>query len=328
MLAGLAELAEAVGDPIECCGLVLDVGTKLDCGNRERGMKAGEADCIFFRSEQSGRASGSSLNREAVEIARCVGVMVWEDTVTRKMHAGAGDACEELLGARNSAEGQYRALDLRDFHGSMQAPDRAAPAPRTQFGFEFFLVGGDCDDVGPPGRRLIFAEVSRGEQAVMPIRAVQDQDVDIAMKLAVLKAVVQKMRHLRWGWRLRVQRRWRRFSEDAGIVALRGHVDRYAGLARDQERLVAKFVGCAAGVDARGERTLPFVAAREDIDGEPKGAERLGERDGQRRLARAAGGEIADADHGKAQAADGLAAGGEASFSQGEAEAVERGERR
>lgn len=70
-------------------------------------MKAGKADCIFFRGEKSRSACGSSLSSEVIEIARCVAVMVWEYAVAGNMQPGDGEACEELEGTRDAAEGHY-----------------------------------------------------------------------------------------------------------------------------------------------------------------------------------------------------------------------------
>src|ERR1019366_4316403 len=80
----------------------------------------------------------------------------------------------------------------------------------------------------------------------------------------------------------------------AGFVTPGSHEDRNPPLAGDQEWFVAEVFGCSVGVDSDGELALAAIASGEHIDAQAAPGERLGQRDGQRRLARAAGGEVAD----------------------------------
>ena len=90
-------------------------------------------------------------------------------------------------------------------------------------------------------------------------------------------------------------------GQQPGVVALRGDVDRNAGHARNQQRLVAEVLSDPVLVDAVNPLTLAAVASAEHIHANTALEQSPGQRDGQRRLARASGGEIADADDGIAQ---------------------------
>ena len=112
------------------------------------------------------------------------------------------------------------------------------------------------------------------------------------------------------------------------MVSLGGDINRDAGFARNQQRLVAEIFCCAIGIDQKWKRgVLPAVAAREHIDLYAARGESFGKGDGERSLACPARGEIADADDGPAQAADRLEPGAQLEFAQGEAEPVDRNER-
>ena len=100
---------------------------------------------------------------------------------------------KELLRAGDAAKSQYRAVDPGHFHAPPQSPDRSLPAPCAEFGFQIGIVGGNRDHAGPSGCPKGFTQVSGGEQAVLPVLAIQQQDVHVAMKLAVLEAVVENM---------------------------------------------------------------------------------------------------------------------------------------
>ena len=116
-----------------------------------------------------------------------------------------------------------------------------------------------------------------------------------------------------------------RLGQRACVVAPESHINRHARLAGDQQRLVAEVFGASAGEDASGQFALAAVAAAEHVHAQAARAERLGQRDGERRLARAAGGEIADADHRKAQPPRRLQE--KPQFTRGERQPVERNQR-
>src|ERR1019366_8253555 len=111
------------------------------------------------------------------------------------------------------------------------------------------------------------------------------------------------------------------FSHHAGVVSLAGNVHRHASVTGDQERLVAELAGASIGTRPGGDAALAAETAAEYVNMQAAAGERLGQRDGERRFAGAAGGAIADADDGKAETADRLQPGAKAEFAQGQSQA-------
>ena len=169
--------------------------------------------------------------------------------------------------------------DLRDFHAAVETPDRAGPAPCAKFGFEIGIVCRDGEDVCPAGRLQCLAQIAGGQQVIVPVLATDEQNVDIAVELAMLKAVVEDV-YERSFVLARVG-----FGEHPGIVALGGDIDRHAGLARDQQRLVAELVRRAVEVDAEWNRGAAAIAARKHVDLESCDRKQARKRDGERCLA-------------------------------------------
>jgi hypothetical protein len=114
------------------------------------------------------------------------------------------------------------------------------------------------------------------------------------------------------------------FGQQAGIIALSGNVNWRTRFAGHQQRLVAILFGASLFIDAGGQITLAAIASAENVHPDAAHPERTSQRDSQRRLARAAGGEIADAHDRIAQA---LCRPQEAQLAEGESHPVERIER-
>jgi hypothetical protein len=118
-----------------------------------------------------------------------------------------------------------------------------------------------------------------------------------------------------------------RFRQQAGDVALSGHVDRHSRLPRNQERLIAIILSRPVRVNAGRAPAAAAIASGKHVDGQPPLFERLGQCDGQRRLARAAGRKVAYANYGPTKAADWFQASAKAEFAEHEGCAVSRNER-
>ena len=69
----------------------------------------------------------------------------------------------------------------------------SCPTPAPKVGFEIPIVNGDGEDVGAPGCRQVLTQIAGGQKRIAPIVAIEQQNVDGAEELAVLKAVVQDM---------------------------------------------------------------------------------------------------------------------------------------
>src|ERR1039458_5736302 len=173
----------------------------------------------------------------------------------------------------DAAESGYRAVDVGDFYCPAQAPDWTDPARSFRIsvdGNDFpqvllnvWFIGWNRKDRCPLQGAHGFAQVASRKQAVRQVIVVQQQNVDIAMQLAVLEAVVEQVDDVRvvfTGDMLRVG-----LGQQACVVALRSHVDRKAGFAGNQERLVAELFGGSIRVNAGGELALAAVASAEYV---------------------------------------------------------------
>jgi hypothetical protein len=142
------------------------------------------------------------------------------------------------------------------------------------------------------------------------------------VELAVLKSVIENV-DLQWGIDLlRIH-----FGELAGIVSFRSHIDRHAGFARNQQRLIAVLLGCALGLDPGRLAARAAVTAGKYIDVESSSRKEASQSDGERCFAGAADGEIADADDGVLETPDGLPAVVQTKFAPCKGGRVERHQR-
>src|ERR1035441_7283009 len=122
------------------------------------------------------------------------------------------------------------AVDRRDVHLAVQAPDGAFPAPCAQGGLELrgSVRGGDGDNRGAVGGFGRLAQVASRPQGVMePIATIEQENIDVAVELAVLKSVVEDVHR----WQVKLEDVWRRRSlgKLAGTEALTGNEDGDAG---------------------------------------------------------------------------------------------------
>jgi hypothetical protein len=74
-----------------------------------------------------------------------------------------------------------------------QAPDWPSPTRSIQLRLQLYVVGGNCKDVGAAHGAERLAQVPRGEQTILQIQAIDQKNIHLAVKLAVLEAIVQKM---------------------------------------------------------------------------------------------------------------------------------------
>jgi len=205
------------------------------------------------------------------------------------------------MGAGDGAEGEG-ALRRRRLPGYGREAQRAADAPVTRGwrGGSATLRGqigvflAQNEDVGAAEGGEGFAEVAGGEEAVAEIVAVEEDNLNVSSKLAVLEAVVEEVyihtiAHQTLG-------------EEAGMIAAISN--KYREMAGEQEGLVAVFGGCSRGIHPRGGMGGTAVSAGEDIGFKFHGIKQLGESEDEGRLARAAGGEVAHADDGLGEVVD------------------------
>jgi hypothetical protein len=144
---------------------------------------------------------------------------------------------------------------------------------------------------------------------IVPIFAIDHQNVDIAVKLSMLKSVIEDVELRSMLILARVH-----FGESSGIVSFCGNVDRNGRLASNQQRLISKFFRRSIWRDAHRLAALPAIATRKYINVESACGEQSRKRDGERSFAGAAGGEIANANHRVVQAANRFPAAAKAKF--------------
>ena len=120
-------------------------------------------------------------------------MVVGKNGADRDLQAGGFETLKELLRPGNAAEGGNRPVNWRDVHAAAQAPDDSLPGPGSQPIFNVGFVCGNRNYVGTLGCAQWLAKISCGQQMVSKIAAAQEQNVDIAGKLAVLKAIVKQM---------------------------------------------------------------------------------------------------------------------------------------
>ena len=107
--------------------------------------------------------------------------------------AGSFEAVKELPWECDAAEGGHGAIDGGDLYGAMQAPDRSLPTPGAEFCFQLGVVGWNRHHGSAAGGLERLAEIACRKQAIAPIALVEQQNVNVAVELAVLKAVIEKM---------------------------------------------------------------------------------------------------------------------------------------
>ena len=126
----------------------------------------------------------------------------------------------------------------------------------------------------------------------------KQQNVHIAVEFPMLKPVVEQVDANLLTCRL-ANLLTCILRQQAGLVAFGGDINRNAGFARDEQRLVAEILCCPIAINQKWKRgTPPAVAAREHVDMQAAGRERSGQGDGEWGLARSASREVADADDG------------------------------
>src|SRR5436305_967490 len=118
---------------------------------------------------------------------------------------------------------------------------------------------------------------------------IEENDIEVAMQLAVLKTIVEQMRRIR---------------SSAGVIFLRLQAGgkplftydyRTTQFPCDQERLVAELLRSTVRIYGQHSASGASVSTREDINPNASRGEEFAEHDDEGRLARAADGDVAHA---------------------------------
>src|ERR1035438_4836511 len=116
-----------------------------------------------------------------MQVGRGVAVVVREGEAGGEAQACGFEPGKELLGAGDAAEGGYRAGNGGDFHSPANPPDGALPTTGFQLRFNLRIAGGNCDDCGTAQSFERFTQTAGRQQTVLPILAIQKQNVDVAI---------------------------------------------------------------------------------------------------------------------------------------------------
>jgi hypothetical protein len=175
----------------------------------------------------------------------------------------------------------------------------------------------DGKNVGSMDSAERLTEVAGGQQMIVKIAAIENQNVEVAIKLTMLEAVIEKMKDRNGG------SAGRGLGHQACLITLWGDVHRNSGCASDQQRLIAELVCFAVWIDTkRGSAAAP-VATREHVNVESTTGERSSQSNGKWSFAGAARGETADAEHGSLQMLYAFEPGAQAQFAKCDCGAVE-----
>jgi hypothetical protein len=150
--------------------------------------------------------------------------------------AGCFEPGKKLRRAGNPTKGHDRAIDARNHHAAGKTPHGPMPVPSAEFRLQFGIVRRNGDDIGAPRCLHGLAEIAGRQEAIVPIFAIQQQDVHIAVKLAMLETVIEDV-HARAAdrsWAFASIKSRHLLSQLAGFVTLARDVHRDSRFASNQ----------------------------------------------------------------------------------------------
>src|SRR6185437_388667 len=316
--------------PLQSSSLVLNLSSQPSRKQWHRRPQPGEAYRVLFGGEECISAGGRGLGCEPLQIGGGVAIVIAKNPPPCEPYPGGFQTRKELLRPCDPAKRQHRTSDLRHIHAAPQAPDRPDPSRLLgiaidwhrlqQISRKLFVLSRNRQHSCSLQRGKRLPQISRGEKPISKIGAAEEQDVDIAMKLPVLKAVVEKMER-------GDSRRRLRLGKQTGVVAPRSHIHGHSGLPRDEQRLVPELGRRSIGTYARGLPSTPPVSARKHIHVEPVCRESPGKSDGQRCLAGSSSGQVSHADYRKPQPLQRLGARSQTPLAQCQSHPVKRDQR-
>ena len=236
--------AERLQDPRNSLVLVLDVSPQPHRLERKRLPQITQPNTVLLRCQHPRGPYAAHRVPNAVQIVNPVSVVIGESNPGSEMQPSRFKSGKELPAARNAAESHNRPFNRWNLHAPLQPPDRSSPTRCIQPGLHRGVARGDRDHRRALHRTERLAKISRRQQMIMQVHAVQQQNIHIAFELPMLKAIIEQM-HSRA--RRIVQHGLSHLSR---VIPLRSHIDRHASLARNQQRFVAKLLGRAIRIDS------------------------------------------------------------------------------
>ena len=118
--------------------------------------------------------------------------MVWE----KNAHACGFQTGEELRRPCDAAEGKRRTSEDGEFHVTAHAPERSLPTKGTEFCLERNVAscGNRARTVARRAARRGFAQIAGRQKCVVKVDGIEEKNVEVAVKAAMPKAIVQNMR--------------------------------------------------------------------------------------------------------------------------------------
>ena len=120
-------------------------------------------------------------------------MMIGKRDACGEPNAGRFEALKELGWLCNTAECHHRAVHRRHVHAPLQPPNEFLPAPRLGPFLNLGFVFWNRKNVRPFRCMQASRRLPAGKQMIGSNSAAQEQNVHIAMKLAMLKPVVENV---------------------------------------------------------------------------------------------------------------------------------------
>ena len=138
---------------------------------RNRRQERREADAVFFSCDQSCGAGSARGIEDAVDVVLHVALMIGESDAAGHVEACAFKTGKELIGARDTAKGDYGAIDLWHLHTAMKTPDRALPktAPDEFLLDERCIGHGESNHSRAPHCIERLTQIAGRQQAILEI---------------------------------------------------------------------------------------------------------------------------------------------------------------
>jgi hypothetical protein len=131
-----------------------------------------------------------------MHVGWCEAVVVGKGDASGDSLAHSFETGKKLLGAGDATESGDWAVDWGNVHPAVQPPDGAFPTPFAECGLKLrsFVWRGDGNYGGPAGSLARFAQIAGWKQTfTQPVAVIEQQNVHVAVELAVLKAVVENV---------------------------------------------------------------------------------------------------------------------------------------
>ena len=133
-----------------------------------------KANAIFFRSDDRRCVDTARRSQNAVEIVLIVAVVVCKGDARSQMQSVCLEPGEELIAARDSAEGNYRAGDAAALPcGASDARSGPCQFKALQLRFHLGVVCRNGENVGAMHRAERLAQIAGGQQMIVQVAAIK-----------------------------------------------------------------------------------------------------------------------------------------------------------